>query len=101
MDLQLKGKVAIVTGGGKGIGAAIVRACTAEGAIPVIVDRDAEAAQTLQNEIRNAGAACGLIAVELEASENCSQAVSRAIEEFGRVDALVNNAGRNDKVGLE
>jgi L-fucose dehydrogenase len=101
MDLQLEGKVVIVTGGGKGIGAAIVRACSAELAIPVIVDRAAEAAQKLQNEIRNAGGSCGLFAVELEAPENCSQAVSRAVEEFGRVDALVNNAGRNDKVGLE
>ena len=44
MDLQLKDKVIIVTGGAKGIGAAIVHACAAEGAIPVIVDRDAQAA---------------------------------------------------------
>ena len=41
MDLQLKDKVILVTGGAKGIGAAIVRQCAAEGAIPVIVDRDA------------------------------------------------------------
>ena len=43
MDLQLKDKVILVTGGAKGIGAAIVRACSAEGAIPMIVDRDTEA----------------------------------------------------------
>ena len=40
MDLQIKDKVVIVTGGAKGIGAAIVRACAGEGAVPVIVDRD-------------------------------------------------------------
>ncbi|MGH9496385.1 MAG: SDR family oxidoreductase [Candidatus Sulfotelmatobacter sp.] len=101
MDLQLKDKVVIVTGGGKGIGAAIVRACSAEGAIPVIVDRDVDAGRALQNEIRSSGYSCGLIAAELEVPENCLQAASQAVEEFGRIDALVNNAGRNDKVGLE
>lgn len=53
MDLELKHKVVIVTGGAKGIGAAIVRACAAEGAIPVIVDRDAEAGKRLQRELQN------------------------------------------------
>ena len=48
MDLKLKGKVIVVTGGAKGIGAAIVRGCAAEGAIPVIIDRDREAAALLQ-----------------------------------------------------
>jgi L-fucose dehydrogenase len=43
VDLQLENKVVLVTGGAKGIGAAIVRAAAAEAAIPVIVDRDAEA----------------------------------------------------------
>jgi L-fucose dehydrogenase len=101
MDLQLKGKVVIVTGGAKGIGAAIVRACSAEGAVPVIVDRDAEAAGKLQQELMASGIACGLNVTELESPENCAKSVMRAVEEFGRLDALVNNAGRNDKVGLE
>ena len=52
MDLQLKDKVIIVTGGAKGIGAAIVHACAAEGAIPVIVDRDAQAGERLFGYIR-------------------------------------------------
>jgi L-fucose dehydrogenase len=101
MDLQLKGKVVIVTGGAKGIGAAIVRACSAEGAVPVIVDRDAEAAGKLQQEIIASGIACGLGVTELESPENCAKSVMQAVKEFGRLDALVNNAGRNDKVGLE
>ncbi len=101
MDLQLKDKVVIVTGGAKGIGAAIVRALAAEGAIPVIVDRDADAATQLQSELKTRGTACGLIAVDLSTAENCSKSVEQAGVKFGRIDALVNNAGRNDKVGLE
>lgn len=101
MDLELKDKVVIVTGGAKGIGAAIVRACAGEGAVPVIVDRDAEAGGQLQSELRGQGAACGLITVLLSSGEDCSQAVERTVKTFGRLDALVNNAGRNDKVGLE
>ena len=50
MDLQLENKVVLVTGGAKGIGAAIVRAAAAEAAIPVIVDRDAEASKNLHAE---------------------------------------------------
>jgi L-fucose dehydrogenase len=101
MDLQLKDKVVIVTGGAKGIGAAIVKTCAAEGAVPVIVDRDNAAGAQLQGELRKSGAACGLVTVDLETAENCSECVEQTVKNFGRIDALVNNAGRNDKVGLE
>jgi L-fucose dehydrogenase len=101
MDLELKDKVVIVTGGAKGIGAAIVRACAAEAAIPVIVDRDGAAGVQLQSELRNRGATCGLITVDLATAEDCSQSVEQTLKNFGQIDALVNNAGRNDKVGLE
>lgn len=101
MDLELKDKVIIVTGGAKGIGAAIVRACAAEGAVPVIVGRDAKAGVEIQKEIQQRGAPCGLITAELGTAESCEQAVSKTVAEFGRLDGLVNNAGRNDKVGLE
>ena len=101
MDLQIKDKVVIVTGGAKGIGAAIVRACAGEGAVPVILDRDAAAADKLRTELQGTGAACGMISIELSSAELCSQAIDQTLEKFGRLDALVNNAGRNDKVGLE
>ena len=101
MDLQLKDKVIIVTGGAKGIGAGIVQACAAEGAIPVIVGRDADAGKQVQHEIQGSGGRCGLISVELSTPESCSRSVDQVLKDFGRLDALVNNAGRNDKVGLE
>jgi L-fucose dehydrogenase len=101
MDLQLKDKVVIVTGGAKGIGAAIVHACAAEGAIPVMVDRDVQAGKGLQTEQQENGSSCGLITADLDSPENCAQSIEQTLRKFGRIDALVNNAGRNDKVGLE
>lgn len=101
MDLELKGKVVIVTGGASGIGAAIVRTCVKEGAVPVTVDRDVQACSVLQAELKKTGVKCGFISVDLEDPKLCEQAVAQTVSEFGRIDALVNNAGRNDKVGLE
>src|SRR5580692_5916416 len=101
MDLQLKDKVILVTGGAKGIGAAIVRACAAEGAVPVIVDRDEAAGKRLQGDVKNKGSACGLIPFDLGTPDSCSQSIDETLKNFGQIDALVNNAGRNDKVGLE
>ncbi len=101
MDLQLKEKVVVITGGAKGIGAAIVRGCAEECGIPVIVDQDAAAGKQLQSELQSMGKACGLIVVDLLAAENCAAAIERTVQEFGRIDALVNNAGVNDRVGLE
>ena len=101
MDLQLKGKVVLITGGAKGIGAAIVRGCAGEDAIPVILDQDADAAKKLHAELTAAGKKCGLICVDLLLAENCSSAIDQTLQEFGRLDVLVNNAGVNDRVGLE
>src|SRR6185437_6999287 len=101
MDLELKDKVVVVTGGAKGIGAAIVRACAAEGAIPVIVDRDIDVGRKLHLELRVAGSANEFVAAELAQVEACAAAVQQVAMDFGRIDALVNNAALNDKVGLE
>ena len=97
MDLQLKDKVVLVTGSAKGIGAAIVRTAAAEGAIAVIVDRDAETGRKTQSEVPRSELLIG----ELSSPEFCQTAVEQAIQKCGRLDALVNNAGINDKVGLE
>lgn len=101
MDLGLKDKVVIVTGGAKGIGAAIVRACAQEGAVPVIVGRDGDVGEELRSEMESKRARCGLITVDLVSAETCEQSVAKTVAEFGRLDGLVNNAGRNDKIGLE
>src|SRR5947209_11943582 len=97
MDLELKNKVVMVTGGAKGIGAAIVKAAAAEGAIPVIVDRDVEAGNRLHSQVPTSD----LIIAELSAAEGSYSVIQKVVEKCGRLDALVNNAGVNDKVGLE
>ena len=101
MDLQLKDKVVLITGGAKGIGAAITRGCAREGAVPVFVDKDVEAGKQLQAELRNGGAICDLICADLISVENCVAAVEQTLREFSRLDVLVNNVGCNDNVGLE
>jgi L-fucose dehydrogenase len=101
MDLNLNGKVVLITGGAKGIGAAIVRACAAEGAIPVVVDRDQEAGNKLKAELLGDGVKSEFIFIDISAPDHCSQAVDQTVKGLGRLDAVVNNAGINDKVGLE
>ena len=97
MDLGLKGKIIIVTGGAKGIGAGITKALAAEAAIPVVVGRDANDNDAVIKEI---GIGFGITA-ELTHPEQCENAIKATIEKFGRIDGLVNNAGVNDGVGLE
>lgn len=101
MDLQLNSKVILVTGGAKGIGAAIVRECAYEGAIPVIADRDEGAAKVLQAELRHAGGGCEFVQTELTSPKACAATVENTVNKFGNLDALVNNAGVNDGIGLE
>ena len=101
MDLQLKDKVVLVTGGAKGIGAAITKTCAQEGAVAIAVDRDVPACQRLHDELQAQGLRTSFITLDLGSAENCKMIVEQAIATFDHIDALVNNAGINDKVGLE
>lgn len=98
MDLQLKNKVIIVTGGAKGIGEGIVKVLAAEGAIPVIVGRSEGDNKKTLAEIDNKGF---LVVAELTNPGECKKAVNAVIKQYGRIDGLVNNAGVNDGVNLE
>jgi L-fucose dehydrogenase len=101
MDLNLKDKVIIVTGGAKGIGAGIVKVLAAEGAIPVIVGRDEANNIEIVNEVEANGGRIFQVVAELTQPVNCKNAVEQTITKYGRIDGLVNNAGVNDGVGLE
>lgn len=98
MDLQLKNKIIIVTGGAKGIGEGIVKALAAEEAIPVIVGRNEKNNLETLNSINGKGFQ---VVAELTKPEECEKAIKEIIKKFSRIDGLVNNAGVNDGVGLE
>jgi L-fucose dehydrogenase len=98
MDLKLKDKIIIVSGGAKGIGEGIVKVLAAEGAVPVIIGRNEEDNLKVVNEL--AGKAAQFVA-ELTDPVECEKSVKAVIAKFGRIDGLVNNAGVNDGVGLE
>jgi len=101
MDLQLKDKIIIVTGGAKGIGEGIVKLLAAEGAVAIIIGRNEEDNLKTVGEIGAAGGKAWQVAAELTQPSECTRAVSAVIKHFGQIDGLVNNAGINDGVGLE
>ncbi|AJX34489.1 SDR family oxidoreductase [Burkholderia oklahomensis] len=100
MNLNLKDKVVIVTGGGSGIGGAITLALADEGAIPVVLGRssldEAFSERMLQSQPR-----ARFVQVDLVDDAGCRAAVEQTVATFGRIDGLVNNAGVNDGVGLD
>jgi L-fucose dehydrogenase len=101
MNLKLNEKVILVSGGAKGIGEGIVNQLSLEGAFPVIIGRnEADNALALE-KIQAAGGFGMTITAELSEPSECERAVQMAVERFGRIDGLVNNAGVNDGVGLE
>lgn len=101
MDLKLQNKVIIVTGGAKGIGEGIVQVLAGEGAIPVIVGRNAADNQKVVDDLAANGKESFQVAAELTRPEESEKAVNAILEKYGRIDGLINNAGVNDGVGLE
>jgi D-sorbitol dehydrogenase (acceptor) len=88
--MKLKDKVAIVTGGARGIGEAVVRAYSAEGAKVVIADIEIAKAQELASEL---GANALAVKVDVRDSKSISSLISATVSKFGSVDILYNNAG--------
>ncbi len=101
MNLDLKEKVVVVTGGASGIGEATVRLLCAEGALPVIVDRNADRGRSIAVELGLVRLRGRFIEADLTDEAACGRAVTEVVKDFGRIDALVNNAGVNDSIGLE
>jgi len=100
MDLNLKDKVIIITGGAKGIGKAIAEVFAKENAIAVIVGRKADDNLKVTEAIAANGGKAYQFVAELANPADCEKVVKEIIAQFGRIDGLVNNAGVNDGVGL-
>lgn len=100
MDLNLKDKVVIVTGGAKGIGKAVVLVLAKEGALPVIVGRKQVDNNLVKAEVEALGGKALAVEAELSKPDDCKKAVEETLDVLGRIDGLVNNAGHNDGVGL-
>lgn len=92
--MLLEGKVAVVTGGGRGIGAAIVRRLAQEGAAVVFCDISLDdETEGLAREVTEAGGKVRALTADVRKYEEAERVVKTAQEEFGRVDILINNAG--------
>ena len=93
MDLQLKGKRALITGSSSGLGAAIAEALAGEGVAVVIHGRDRSKTEAIANQIRETGAAVAVACGDLTDDTQADAVADSALEAFGGIDILVNSAG--------
>lgn len=100
MNLHLQHKNIIVTGGAKGIGAAIVHTLVAEGAFPIIIGRNADDNEKMLKEINEKGGNGFAFAIELNDQTDYSSLKNAIKEKVNQIHGIINNAGANDGVGL-
>jgi 3-oxoacyl-[acyl-carrier protein] reductase len=100
MEHQLEGKVAVITGGGSGIGAAIALLFAQEGAEVVLLDRDEQHALAVAQECEAFGGRAQALEVDVTDSEAVRQTMAQVVEEFGGIDVLVSAAGILDETPL-
>jgi meso-butanediol dehydrogenase/(S,S)-butanediol dehydrogenase/diacetyl reductase len=93
MDLKIKDKIAIVTGGGKGIGSAISRRLAAEGAMVVVSDLKGEDAENVAREITSQGGASIALQSDATKEADVELMVKKTLDAYGKIDILVNNVG--------
>ncbi|MCP5555639.1 MAG: SDR family oxidoreductase [Akkermansiaceae bacterium] len=101
MDLKLENRVILVTGGASGIGASICRRIVEERGIAVILDRNVSLSESLARELSPDGDHCDWLAADLTDEAATREAFAELIRRHGRLDGLVNNAGLNDRTGLD
>jgi 3-oxoacyl-[acyl-carrier protein] reductase len=99
MELNLDGRVAMITGPAKGMGAAITKSFAAEGAKLALVGRDIAAIEPVAAEVKSAGAQAIVVKCDLTDAAQCDVAAVKTKEAFGRIDILVNVAGGSGPVG--
>ena len=90
---DLTGRVALVTGGGTGIGKGCALLLAKAGAAVMVVGRRLEKLEEVKAQIEGAGGTCRCYSADLTVEENCRAAVNACVEQFGRLDILINSAG--------
>jgi len=95
---SVEGKVAIVTGGGTGVGAGIAREFAANGAAVLIASRKAENLEKVRDQIRKEGGACEFQICDVRAPAAVDEMIAAAVRHFGRLDVLINNHGASLKI---
>jgi len=96
----LKGRVAIVTGGGQALGRAYALHLAAQGAIPVIADFNAKAGARVAKEIEDGGGTALFVATDVGAAASVGDMARRTLDRFGRIDILINNAALFSKITM-
>ena len=91
--MKLEGQVAVITGGGRGIGRAIALAYAAEGAEVVVSGTSREAIEQTAADVRQHGVKAIAVAADVASEAAVVELIARSVETFGRIDILVNNAG--------
>ncbi len=101
MDLGLKNRVALITGGSQGLGKAIAARLAREGASVVIAARNRELLEQAAEEIRAVGGRVVVVQADVSSAADCTRLVREATKAFGRLDILVNNAGTSARGEFE
>lgn len=91
--MRLNGKIAVVTGGGRGIGAATAKRLSSEGAVVAVVDRDLPEAETVADAIRGAGGNASAYGVDVSQRAEVERMAKEVVARHGRIDVLCNIAG--------
>src|SRR6516162_9417449 len=99
MDLMLKGRVAVITGPAKGMGAAITLAFAAEGARLALLGRDKAAIEPIAAQATTAGREAIIVPCDVTDFEQCERAAEATKRAYGRIDILVNVAGGSGPIG--
>lgn len=94
--VDLNGKIALITGGSKGIGRGIVTAFAKAGANVCFIARNEGTSNALVQEIESMGKTCRFYKADISNIEQCASVVDSIVKEFGQLDVLVNNAGITD-----
>lgn len=100
MSARLNNRVIIVTGGASGIGAALCRGFAEEGASVVVADLNEALANELAGEIKQAGGKALAVVMDVTKRDEVKAGIEATVSEFGKLDALFNNAGMNSPMKL-